>query len=393
MSSNFWSKLSIDKATFLDKLPEGIISIEAPIDLTLNESMKVLTNKDYSVADMKFVLSHSASISGNSHILDSKLYNHNINIKIVNSENPNDLYGFILSLPHTIRLKKSDTEYEIINTGVTTDLCVHSDYRSKNLAAHLILGVIQYGFANNIYTGYHYIKECKSESALKISNYYRPLNLQASLEAGFEIPSFRIKDYILRNFNSEDSENTDTTSKESKLSYTPEQLLKMENEYKIQVSSKYNIVDSEVEDLKYLQNDTRKLCVVLDEERFNFMKANGFKFKTIKKVLNSKSFIVGLFIYKNRVLYIGKSKKSLNTASMTLIEVSQNNTYEIIHSIFEHLSNEGYAIMNGSLFGNLSDNTLRKQLSMVICGYQYLDFYNLHIVHNNDISKINLLYF
>lgn len=384
MSSKFWSKLSIDVSK--DVSFEGIISKEAPLNLDLDTSMKVLTNTDYNVADMKFVLNHSASISGNSHILDNKLYKHNVNIKIVNSKNHSELYGFILSLPHTIKLKKSDTEYEIINTGVTTDLCVHKDYRSKNLAAYLILGVIHYGFANNIYTGYHYIKECKSESALKISNYYRPLNLQASLEAGFDIPSFRIKDYILRK-NFENPE----TDLEAKL--LNEQLLKMENEYKIHTSSKYNITDSEFEDLKYLQNDTRKLCVVLDEERFNFMKDNGFKFKTIKKDLKSKSIVVGLFIYKNRVLYIGKSKKSLNTASITLIEVSQNNTYEIMHSIFEHLSDEGYALMNGSLFGNLSDNTLRKQLSMVICGYQYLDFYNLHVVHNNDVSKINLLYF
>jgi hypothetical protein len=62
----------------------------------------------------------------------------------------------------------------------------------------LILGVIQWGFSNNIYTGYHYIKESKSDSALKIYNYYRPLNVQTCLEAGYEIPSFRVKDFILR---------------------------------------------------------------------------------------------------------------------------------------------------------------------------------------------------
>jgi hypothetical protein len=77
---------------------------------------------------------------------------------------------------------------------------------------------------------------------------------------------------------------------------------------------------------------------------------------------------------------------------MTLIEVSQNNTFEIMHSIFNYLSEESYVIMTGSLFGNLNDNTLRKQLSMVKSGYQYLDFYNLHVEHNNDVSKINLLY-
>jgi hypothetical protein len=373
MNSNFWSKLSISK----EASPEGIISKEPPINLKTDDSMKVFTNTDYSVVDMKFVLNHSASISGNSHILDNKLYQHNVNIKIVNSENHTELYGFILSLPHSILLKKYDNVNEIINTGVTTDLCVHKDYRSKNLAAHLILGVIHYGFTNNIYTGYHYIKECKSESSLKISNYYRPLNLKASLAAGFEIPSFRIKDYILRSLDSD------------------EQLLKMEYEYKINSSynSKYNTTDSVFEDLKYLQNNDRKLSVALDEERFNFMKANGFKFKTVTKDLNHKSFIVGLFIYKNRVLYIGSSKKSLNTASMALIEVSQNNTYEIVQTIFDYLSKDGYAVMTGSLFGNLNDNTLRKQLSMVICGYQYLDFYNLHVVHNNNVSNINLLYF
>lgn len=385
MDSKFWSKLSISKS----QLTEGIISKNEPISLHTDDNMKVLINENYSVADMKFVLNHSTSVSGNSQILDSNLYNHNINIKIVNVQKLDELYGFILSLPHTIRLKKSNCDdYEIIDTVVTTNLCVHKEHRSKNLAAHLILGVIQYGFTKSIFTGYHYIKEPKSESSLKIFNYYRPLNATACLDVGYEIPSFRIKDYILR----KDFSTPETTSL-----YTNEQLLNIENEYKIHCDiSKYNITDSVFEDLKYLQNNDRKLSVVIDEERFNFMKTNGFKFKTIKNMkyeFAGKSFIVGLYIYKNRILYIGKSKKSLNTASMVLIEVSQNNTYQIMNTIFENLSNEGYIIMTGSLFGNICDNTLRKQLSMVICGYQYLDFYNLHIVHNNDVSKINLLYF
>lgn len=377
MESKFWSKLAISSS----KIPEGIISKDAPLCLTLN-NMKISTNSEYNISVMKFVLTHSSSLtSGNSHILDSKLFPHNVNIQICNTENPSNYYGFILSVPHSIRLKIKDS-YEIINTGVTTDLCVHSDYRHKNLAAHLILGVIQWGFSNNIYTGYHYIKESKSDSALKIYNYYRPLNVQACLEAGYEIPSFRIKDFILKSFAS-DSENE---------SYTQEQLLKIEKEYYINPDiSKYSVADSEFKDLEYLQYQDRKLSVVITEERFNFMKVNNFKFKTIKH--KKYGIIVGLFVYKNRILYISKSKKSLNTASIALIEVSQNNTFEIIHSIFDFISKEGYAVMTGSLFGNLSDNTLRKQLSMVKCGYQYLDFYNLYVKHDNDISKINLLYF
>ena len=380
MTSNFWSKLSISKP----QLPEGILSKNTPLNLNLNDSMKLLTNSDYNASIMKFVLTHSASlISGNSHICDSKLFSHNTNIQIIDKENPSLYYGFILCVPHVIRLKTKDT-YEIIHTGVTTDLCVHKEYRNKNLASHLILGVIQWGFYNNIYTGYHYIKESKSASALKIYNYYRPLNIQVCLESGYEIPSFRVKDFILRSSASGES--------------SGEQLLKIEPEYKInsQDISKYSVTDSEFKDLTYLQNQDRKLSVVIDEERFNFMKSNGFKFKTIKQSFKSKSgiknIIVGIFIYKNRVLYISKSKKSLNTASMTLIEVSQNNTFEIMHSIFNYLSEESYVIMTGSLFGNLNDNTLRKQLSMVKSGYQYLDFYNLHVEHNNDVSKINLLY-
>ena len=393
MESNFWSKLSISKSN----LSEGIINKNTPLVLNLDESMKIYTNVDYNVNIMKFVLNHSASlISGNSHIIDPKLFLHNINIQIKDSENPNIYYGFILSVPHSIRLKIKDG-YEIINTVVTTDLCVHNEHRHKNLAAHLILGVIQWGFSNNIYTGYHYIKESKSDSALKIYNYYRPLNVQTCLEAGYEIPSFRVKDFILKSPTSGESSEFFKSPTSGESSYTQEQLLKIDQEYKINPNiSKYSITDSEFKDLTYLQYQDRKLSVVIDEEHFNFMKDNGFIFKTIFQKLKSKSgvknIIVGLFIYKNRVLYISKSKKSLNTASMNLIEVSQNNTLEIMHSIFNHLSEEGYAVMTGSLFANLSDNTLRKQLSIVKSGYQYLDFYNLHVEHNNDVSKINLLY-
>ena len=389
--SNFWSNLSISKST----LPEGILSKNKPlILLNIDDSMKISTNSDYNIHIMKFVLTHSASlISGNSHICDSKLFPHNINIQIKDSINPSLYYGFILSIPHCIRLKTKDN-FEIIHTGVTTDLCVHNEYRHKNLAAHLILGVIHCGFSNNIYTGYHYIKESKSSSALKIYNYYRPLNIQACLDVGYEIPSFRIKDFILRSPASGES----SEFFRSPASGESSEFFKIESEYKInsQDISKYSIVNSEFKDLIYLQQQDRKLSVVIDEERFNFMKSNGFNFKTINQSFKSKSgvknIIVGLFIYKNRILYISKSKKSLNTASMALIEVSQNNTYDIVHSIFNYLSEEGYVIMTGSLFGNISDNTLRKQLSLVKSGYQYLDFYNLHVEHNNDISKINLLY-
>jgi hypothetical protein len=377
MDSNFWTKLAISKYN----IPEGIISKNQPLILNIDDSLKISTNSEYNVNIMKFVLIHSSSLtSGNSYILDPKLFSNNVNIQIFDKENSSSYYGFILSVLHSIRLKIKDT-YEIIKTGVTTDLCVHKDYRQKNLAAHLILGVIQCGFSNNIYTGYHYIKESKSASALKIYNYYRPLNVVACLESGYEIPSFRIKDFTLKkNFESLSA------------SYTQEQLFKIENEYKIiPDNSKYIITDSKFKDLTYLQNQDRKLSVVIDEERFNFLKSNNFKFKTIKHKKH-KNIIVGLFIYKTRVLYISKSKKSLNTASMILIEVSQNNTFEIMHSIFNYLSEEGYVIMTGSLFGNLNDNTLRKQLSMVKSGYQYLDFYNLHVEHNNDVSKINLLY-
>ena len=55
MNSNFWSKLAISKC----QLKEGIINKEAPLILTLEDDMKVLTGESYNVADMKFVLNHS----------------------------------------------------------------------------------------------------------------------------------------------------------------------------------------------------------------------------------------------------------------------------------------------------------------------------------------------
>ena len=122
MNSNFWSKLYISES----KLSEGIISKDTPLVLNLDESMKIYTNSDYNANIMKFVLNHSASlISGNSHIIDPKLFSHNVNIQIKDSENTSIYYGFILSVPHSIRLKTKDT-FETIHTGVTTDLCVHS---------------------------------------------------------------------------------------------------------------------------------------------------------------------------------------------------------------------------------------------------------------------------
>jgi hypothetical protein len=263
---------------------------------------------------------------------------------------------------------------------MTTDLCVYQSLRKKYIAALLIEGVIHEGYKNEIFTGYHYIKEPKSEANVQIFNYYRPLDTELALEHGFEIPSFRIKDYKLK-------KNFDTTIQD----YSIHDIMKISKEYIIPENNDYVIYDSLYEDLSYLTYQNRKMYVYFTNEKMNQMKENGFIFKTVQSVKTKK--ISGIFVYKTKILNINKSQKGCPVAAMVLMEVSPHKTEKVTLAIFEYLKNQKYVTCSGSLFGNLTDNTVRKRLSIVISGYQYLDFYNLHVHVENKASNINLLYF
>ena len=67
--------------------------------------------------------------------------------------------------------KKLESE-SIIESGMTTHLCVSAKQRHKDIAKYVISTVIDYGYNHKIYTGYHYIREPKTASNILVFNYY-----------------------------------------------------------------------------------------------------------------------------------------------------------------------------------------------------------------------------
>ncbi len=398
--SNFWSKLAISRkdsesenslenlGKSLIDLPEGIVSKEKPLsfpkekyEISENEFVDTIVNDKIDKDELYFFLQHSQNASGNSHILDPKLGENNIVIKLVNSENKKQILGFISSIPHQVMLIPDDKSElpQLLDFCATSNLCVSHQHRKKNLAALLISGVINKGFEEGMYVGYHYIKEPKSLSSVRVYNYYRPLNIQEALDSGFEIPSFRLAMFKLKkNFQAERQE------------YKASHILGMEQEYFIPRNKDYKIQESKYEDLEFLGTQNRKLYVSLTSERFEELK-KYFVFKTVRSNKNHR--IVSVFCYNPKILVIGASQKACPTASMVLLEMVSYRKNKILFAILEHLRDLRFVSVAGSLYGPLYDDELRKEAKLIVSGQQYLDFYNLHVNLENKPSNFNLFYY
>ena len=373
--SKFWSTLPI--ATKKIK-SEGIILHEKPFDLeqdSINidsENLKDLQlklNEDITEGELMFMLEHGIGASGNSIMIDPRLKDHSIVVKLISKDN-NDIYGFCISIKCTLYLQRSD-DYEIIESVMTSHLCIHRKYRNKELAKYVISGVIDEGFKNNILTGYHFINEPKTESNIKIYNYYRVLNVKSALESGYQVQSIRKPSNVFY---------LDTLPSKS-------QLKDLENEYASSSYDSYSFEHTLFEDLQFLQQRKRKLSLifsVMEFEKLNKM----FHFYTVK----DKNKIIGLVIYKLLLVHIGKLGKVCSNAQVCLLEMKDDYAHVVLSKLINHLQKNQFVVMTGACFGALSDEKLRKNFGFITSGYQYLDFYNLN-VKLKDSKDVNLLYY
>jgi hypothetical protein len=316
------------------------------------------------------MLEHGMGASGNSIMIDPRLKDHSIVVKLINKDTK-DIYGFCLSIKCTLYLQRSDS-YKIIASGMTSHLCIHRSHRSKELAKYVIAGVIDEGFKNDILTGYHFIDEPKTESNIKIYNYYRPLNIMTSLESGYQVNSIKkpSNSFYLDNLPSKT------------------QLKDLENEYSTSGAyESYSFEHSVFEDLQFLQQRKRKLSLlfsVMEFEKLNKM----FHFYTVK----DKHKIIGFVIYKLLLVHIGKLGKVCSNAQICLLEMKHDSSHIVLSKLIGHLQKNQFIVMTGACFGELCDEKLRKNFGFVTSGYQYLDFYNLN-VKLKDSKDVNLLYY
>jgi hypothetical protein len=362
--SKFWSNLSISKKKSSD---EGILSYEKPFDLEHDNTYSIITNEEISKQELMFVLEHGVGGSGNSMLIDPKLSDCSIVIKIQDQEKK--IYGFCISIKCSLFLQLKD-DFEIIESGMTSHLCIHKDHRSKSLASYVIYGVIDEGFKNKIYTGYHYIDTPKSASNLKVFNYYRPLNIKKSLENGYQINSLSksgVSFYL-----------DEPTEKQMKV---------LERDYNVSSYESYSLIPSDYEDLGFLQKQNRKLTLIFSAVHFEELKKN-FQFFTVKK----GEEVIGIVIYKTLLVHIGKLQKVSANAQICLLEMEKEYSHVVLSKIIHHLTERKFITMSGVCFGEMNNEKLRKKFGFVTSGFQYLDFYNLH-VKLKDSYDVNLLYY
>ena len=370
--SKFWSNLPISKKKNND---EGIISLKKPFDIEKNSEINIITNEEISKEELMFVLENGFGASGNSMLIDPRLNSCSVVVKIKDSLEK--IYGFCISIKCSLYLQLKNG-FEIIESGMTSHLCIDKDHRNKAYASYVIYGVIDEGFKNKIYTGYHYIDSPKSTSNLKVFNYYRPLNIKKSLENGYQIVSLSKSNL---SFYMDDVPNE-------------KQLKNLENDYSTSSYDSYNISPTEYEDLSFLQSESsgnRKLTLIFSAVQFELFKKQ-FQFFTIFNSKNGEKEIIGIVIYKLLLIHIGKLGKVSPNAQICLLEMNQNYTNVVISKLINHLKDKNFITMSGVCFGEMSNEKLRKKYGFVTSGYQYLDFYNLN-VNLKDTNDANLLYY
>ena len=164
-------------------------------------------------------------------------------------------------------------------------------------------------------------------------------------------------------------------------------IIKLQDEYSVSKYSDFTIEPSIFSDLSFLQTCKRKISVQLTEEEFNLLK-NSIEWYSIKH----KNKIIGIFAYKTIVMHVAKIQKGCPIGRVILLEMKEKFSETIISKCISHLQSKRYSIMAGVCFGELSNEKIRKKMGFVLCGTQYLDFYNLQINLKKDASDSNLLY-
>jgi len=388
--SKFWSTLPVAKK----KLEiEGIISKDKAFELPykgikIDEDTIIdihLNAGPITKEDIYFVLENGIAPSGNSLIIDPRIYSDNVVVKL--TDRKNNILGFGMSIPCTLYIQGSSNlqglEENEIESGMTTHLCISAKHRHKDLAKYVISTVIDYGYNHKIYTGYHYIREPKTASNILVFNYYRPLHIENAIHFGYEIPRM-YRDETIHGNKSEKIYSLDNLPNEKQLKF-------LEKEYRINDSEDYEnyvITTSEFDDLRFFQSQDRKMSIIFSALRFEQLKRQ-FDFCSIRKGKE----IVGVVMFKTLILHVGRLGKGCPTAQVCLLEMDPLHKDKVMNKIIKYFKDNNYVVMSGVCFGELTDEKFRKSCGMVTCGIQYLDFYNLNIDLKRDGSDVNVLYY
>lgn len=330
---------------------EGIISKDEPVkylkqDLEINNELTIntITNGGIKKELFRFIFDNGLSSSGNSYLVHPNTLSNRVYTYLTNVNNNDEYLGFAVSIPHAIKFND-----EIIETGLTTHLTVSLKYRKMGLARYLISDIINYGWSNNIYTGYHYVSEAKSSSNILVYSYFRPLDIKKSLEAGYQ--------------------------------FNPVNMA-------LPSTSDYTIRESVIGDFELLNKVKRKINIHLTEETFKNLQQDCKFYTTMRR-----EKVTGIIGIKPVLLRVARTNTLCNIARVVYLETLDRHVYQSISKMIKHLSTGEYTVMSGVCFGNLVNENTKHSVGIITSGKLYLDFYNLSIKEENKHSgDINMLY-
>lgn len=348
-----WNELTVKDND--DRLKEGVVTRKQLVkqiftNVELENSMRidVLMHQPIDTEQIYFILQHGLSSSGNSYIVSTRLGANRVTTRVVESGKSEKTLGFALSVPHTLWVESEKVE---IRTGLTTQLCVSVDHRNNDLARYLITSIIDYGFHNDIYTGYHYIATPRTVSNVHVYTYFRPLKVSSAIEFGYEVPFHGTN-------------------------------------YEVTLNTDYSVRDLKFEDLELCRRVGRKLTVSVNKVEFENLMADSEGITILYK-----SKVVGVCIYRTVLLHT-KKDKVCPIGRVVLMEMIDRHTHHVVSSIINYLSSlNKYVVMSGVCFGSLNNRHIKNSLGFIVSGESYLDFYNLHLKNSSrNANEINLLY-
>lgn len=183
-----WSEMFISTP---DVNQDGfIISYDEPVKYEGNKKIIL----EYSISDLDeicdFYRAYNTMSTGNITLLprsELELYLSYDNVTVLMRSEKGKLMGMIISIILPI-FCSNNHEKKIINHGCTTFLVVHPSIRGHGICMALIRGLIQKGYEKGLYCDYHTISFKLGDNSIPIKSYYRPIDLNKSIELGFLFP-------------------------------------------------------------------------------------------------------------------------------------------------------------------------------------------------------------
>lgn len=349
---------------FIDTEPHqtaGIISLEKPVDP--DPCNKYVISQDSTMTPAIHNLVVNVGDGGNLCILDASLTSITDGYNFVctgpDSAMTNaPILGFVMSVPHTIKVSSSDIVYA---TGITTHLCVAHSVRREKLAMALIRSVINTGFANKIYTGYHYTSQSRTSSSIPVKAWYRVLDVRQAFTSGYTIVVPKVEGVA-----------------------ASVQVVEAMYKCSITLPHRSTIAD----DFTLLQRRSISIDMT-SEPQWDRLSNGPVKWVSI---LDPQGNLLAVAGYRKYTIHRHRNNTMINAAQLVYIETAPDipDPQSAMTSVFGIIKGDGYSVVHGIQVGPLND--CADDLRLIRTDVMYLDFYNLGIQKGLSSGQVSILY-